>query len=385
VRKPTPALEQYLKIKEKYRDAILLFRMGDFYEMFYEDAKTASKELEIALTSRAFGKSEERAPMCGFPYHAADSYIKKLVRKGYSVAICEQLEEPKPGKKVVRRDVVRVITPGTFFEDEDEDRFLMCAVKSGELFSVSWVELSTGDLYFTTVDEEGFRSVLSKFAPKEVIVSDRDADIELIVKEQSPSSLVQIKEDFYFREEDVKSPDVERREELKSLSALKKFIRETQIGFTPKLKPPKRYVDGIYMFIDPHTQRNLELTESLWGGNREFTLLGTMDRTKTGMGRRLLRFSVLHPLTDRNEIEKRLDAVEELKSSFLVRDEIASILKGIYDIERILSKVTSGIASPRDVASFRKSISELPKLKKLLSSFFNCAINSGFAPRRNLI
>ena len=368
-RKLTPALEQYFRIKEKFQNTILLFRMGDFYEMFYDDAKIASRELEIALTSRAFGKSGEKAPMCGFPHHAADSYIGKLVKKGYSVAICEQLEEPKPGKKVVDRDVVRVITPGTFFEDETEDRFLLSAIRFKDRVSLSWVELSTGDLYFTTANEEGLKSILSKFKPKEVIIPERDVDLELVIKEQVPESFIQVKDDFYFKPDDEKSPDIENEAELKALSALRKFIRETQIGFTPKLKLPKRYSDGIFMFIDPYTQKNLELVEPIVGKNKDFTLFGVLDRTKTGMGKRLLRFSVLHPFINREKIEERLDAVEEIKNSYLLKEEIASILNSIYDLERILSKITSGIASPKDIASLRRSIENLPKLKKLIGSF----------------
>ncbi len=368
-KKLTPALEQYFKIKERFKDTILLFRMGDFYEMFYEDAKIASRELEIALTSRAFGKSSEKAPMCGFPHHAADSYIGKLVRKGYSVAICEQLEEPKPGKKVVDRDVVRVITPGTFFEDETEDRFLLSAIRFKGKVSLSWVELSTGDLYFTTTGEEGLKSILSKFKPKEIIIPEKDMDLELTLKEYSQESFIQVKDDFYFRPDDEKSPDIENEAELKALSALKKFIRETQIGFTPRLKHPKRYSDGIFMFIDPYTQKNLELVEPIIGKDKEFTLFGVLDRTRTGMGRRLLRFSILHPFTSKEKIEERLDAVEEVGNSYLIKEEIASILDSIYDLERILSKITSGIANPKDIASLRRSLKNLPELKKLISSF----------------
>ncbi len=368
-KKLTPALEQYFKIKERFKDTILLFRMGDFYEMFYEDAKIASRELEIALTSRAFGKSSEKAPMCGFPHHAADSYIGKLVRKGYSVAICEQLEEPKPGKKVVDRDVVRVITPGTFFEDETEDRFLLSAIRFKGKVSLSWVELSTGDLYFTTTGEEGLKSILSKFKPKEIIIPEKDMDLELTLKEYSQESFIQVKDDFYFRPDDEKSPDIENEAELKALSALKKFIRETQIGFTPRLKHPKRYSDGIFMFIDPYTQKNLELVEPIIGKDKEFTLFGVLDRTRTGMGRRLLRFSILHPFTSKEKIEERLDAVEEIGNSYLIKEEIASILDSIYDLERILSKITSGIANPKDIASLRRSLKNLPELKKLISSF----------------
>ena len=367
-KKLTPALKQYLELKEKYRDAILMFRMGDFYEMFFEDAEIAARELEIALTSRAFGKSSERAPMCGVPYHAVESYIGKLVRKGYKVAICEQLEEPKPGKKVVDRGVVRVITPGTYFEDESEDRFLLSVYPFREKFSVAWTELSTGDLYFTTVDSEGFKSILSKFKPREIIVPAGFSNYNLI-KEVILESLIQEKEREYFEIKEVTSPEIENETEKKALSGLLEFIEETQLEFTPKIKHPKRYTGEKYIYLDPQTQKNLELIEPINGKLESASLSGVLNRTKTGMGRRLLKFWILHPLKDKREIEQRLDAVEELKNSFLVADEISELLSKVYDIERLLSKITSGIASPKDLASLRNSLKVLPDLKKLLSNF----------------
>ena len=366
--KITPALKQYLELKERYRDAILMFRMGDFYEMFFEDAEIAAKELEIALTSRAFGKSSEKAPMCGVPYHAVETYIAKLVKKGYKVAICEQLEEPKPGKKVVDRGVVRVITPGTYFEDESEDRFLMTVYPSRKSYCVAWTELSTGDLYFTTVDKKGFQSLLSKFRPKEIIVPEGFSDYTGI-KEILPEAIIQEKDRSYYEAEKVVSPEIESEGERRALSALLTFVKETQIQFIPKLKAPKRYTGERFIYIDPQTQKNLELLEPLDSRLPQASLLGVLDRTKTGMGKRLLKFWILHPLKEKEEIEKRLNAVEELKESFLVADELREALSKVYDIERLLSKVTSGIANPRDLAALRSSLKVLPQVKKLLSNF----------------
>ncbi|WP_457569479.1 DNA mismatch repair protein MutS [Desulfurobacterium sp.] len=365
-RKLTPALKQYFEIKEKYRDTLLMFRMGDFYELFFEDAKIAAKELEITLTSRGFGKSAEKVPMCGVPYHSVEPYIEKLVRKGYKVAICEQMEEPKPGKKVVKREVVRIVTPGTYFEDEKEDRFLMSVYPEGKNYSVSWTELSTGDLFFTTTDRDGLLNIISKFKPKELIVPEKLKTLFKDVKILSPETFFQTKEEFYFNGKETTV--TENTGETKSLAALRKFIEETQIEFIPKLKKPKRYSENSFMHIDPHTCRSLEIVESMSNQRKEYSLFGTLDKTLTGMGRRFLKFSLLHPLKDRKEIENRLNSVEELLNSFLTAELIRNILKNVYDIERLLSKITSGVASPKDLAALRRSIKELPELKKLLLS-----------------
>ncbi|WP_456465133.1 DNA mismatch repair protein MutS [Desulfurobacterium sp.] len=373
-KKLTPALKQYFEIKEKYRDTLLLFRMGDFYELFFEDAKIAAKELEITLTSRGFGKSVEKVPMCGVPYHSVEPYIEKLVRKGYKVAICEQMEEPKPGKKVVKREVVRIVTPGTYFEDEKEDRFLMAIYPEGKNFGISWTELSTGDLFFTTTDKSGLFNIISKFKPKELIVPEKLKTLFKEVKSLSPETFFQTKEEFYFKDEETIV--TERKGEAKSLSALKKFIEETQIEFIPKLKRPKRYSEDSFMHIDPHTCRSLEIVESMNNGRKEYSLFGTLDKTLTGMGRRFLKFSLLHPLKEKEEIEARLDSVEELMNSFLIAESIGNILKNVYDIERLLSKITSGVASPKDLAALRRSIKNLPELKKYLLSMSSKLLKS---------
>ncbi|WP_456455697.1 DNA mismatch repair protein MutS [Thermovibrio sp.] len=349
-KKMTPALKQYLEFKEKYKDAILMFRMGDFYEMFFKDAEVAARELEIALTSRSFGKGGERAPMCGIPHHALETYLPKLVRKGYKVAICEQLEEPKPGKKVVDRGVVRVITPGTYFEDETEERFLTAILPQGKKFKVAWANLSSGDLFKAEVNLEELKTILSKFRPKEVLIPE---DFEL--KEIRPflsGALIEKIERSKFKEEAVE--------------ALREFIEETQKEFVPKLKEPKEYLKEKYIHIDPQSQKNLELLEPADQKDVRATLFGVLDKTKTGMGRRLLKFWILHPLKEVKKIEKRLSAVEELKESFLVLDELREVLKGIYDIERLLTKISSGMASPKEVAALRSSLKELPKVEKLL-------------------
>ncbi len=365
-RKVTPALKQYLELKEKYKDAILMFRMGDFYEMFFEDAEVASRELEIALTRRSFGKGGDKAPMCGVPYHAVEGYIAKLVRKGYKVAICEQLEEPKPGKKVVKRGVVRVITPGTYFEDETEDRFLMAVYPKGELLSVAWAEISSGDTFFSTLTKEELQSLIVKFKPKEVIVP-KKFDTSVLI-EIYPDLVINEKEEEFF-EESLKTVETNVKEELKVLGALNNFIRETQIEFIPKLKSPRRYTGEKFIYFDPHTQRNLELVEPLYDKLSSATLFNVLNRTETGMGRRLLKFWILHPLKDRREIERRLDAVEELTKSFFLADELKSELKKVYDVERLLTKITSGIATPKDVSALRNSLRVFPNIKKLISEF----------------
>ncbi len=363
--KITPALKQYLELKEKYRDAILMFRMGDFYEMFFEDAEVASRELEIALTKRSFGKGGEKAPMCGVPHHAVEGYIAKLVKRGYKVAICEQLEEPKPGKKVVKRGVVRVITPGTYFEDESEDRFLMAIYPKGKRFSVAWVEVSSGDLFFSTLEKEELQSLIAKFKPKEILVP--KGFNRTVIEEVLPDSLIQERDEDFF--EELKTAETDVKEELRVLGALKKFIEETQIEFVPKLKPPKKFTGEKYIYFDPHTQRNLELLEPIHDKLSSATLFGVLNKTETGMGRRLLKFWILHPLKDREEIERRLNAVKELTESFFLADELRDELKKVYDIERLLTKITSGIANPKDVSSLRNSLRNFPNVKKIISEF----------------
>ncbi len=364
-KKITPALKQYLELKEKYKDAILMFRMGDFYEMFFEDAEVAARELEIALTKRSFGKGGEKAPMCGVPHHAVEGYIAKLVRKGYKVAICEQLEEPKPGKKVVKRGVVRVITPGTYFEDETEDRFLMAIYPKKERFAVAWAELSSGDLYFTSLSREELQSLIAKFKPKEIIIPPKFP--KEVVTEVFPESFIQEKDETFFKEE--KTPEATSREEEKVLGALLSFVKETQIEFVPKLKEPRRYTGERFIYLDPHTQRNLELVEPLYDKLSSATLFNVLNRTKTGMGRRLLKFWILHPLKNRKEIEERLSAVEEFVDSFFLADELREKLSKVYDVERLLTKISSGIANPKDVSALRNSLRVFPEIKKLLSEF----------------
>ena len=367
MKKLTPALKQYLEFKEEYKDAILMFRMGDFYEMFFEDAEIAARELEITLTSRSFGKNSGKVPMCGIPYHALETYLPKLVRKGYKVAICEQLEEPKPGKKVVERGVVRVITPGTYFEDETEDRFLMAVYpEKKNRFAVAWCELGTGDFYFLTVKREELLSLLTKFRPKEIIVPE-GFPLYSQIKETIPSTLIQERSRSLFKE-DLTVIDAESQNEVKVISALLKFIKETQINFVPKLKAPKKYTGDKFLFLDPQTQKNLELIEPLTKDTNA-SLFNTLNKTKTGMGKRLLKFWILHPLKDPIEIENRLNAVEELVKNYETTQNLRKLLSSIYDIERLTSKATSGIMNPRELAALRNSLKTLPQLKKLLSSF----------------
>ena len=333
-----------------------MFRMGDFYEMFFEDAEVAARELEIALTSRSFGKGGQKAPMCGIPYHALESYLPKLVRKGYKVAICEQLEEPKPGKKVVERGVVRVITPGTYFEDESEDRFLMAITRGGDGIEAAWAELSSGDFYYASVDEEGLESLLAKFKPKELIVEEGLAgEVEKRIRELLPELVLEKKSREFF--------------EGGAVSALERFVRETQKDFSPRLKEPKKYKGLDYVLIDPQTQKNLEILEPINDRLKGATLFSVLNRTKTGMGRRLLKFWLLHPLKSPREINRRLDAVEELKESFFLLDELRELLSRVYDLERLLTKVTSGMANPKELAALRSSLKVLPKVKELLKGF----------------
>ena len=361
-KKITPALKQYLELKEKYKDAILMFRMGDFYEMFFEDAEVVARELEIALTSRPFGKGMEKVPMCGVPCHSAQPYIARLVKKGYRVAICEQLEPAKPGK-VVERDVVRVITPGTFFEDETEDRTIMAIFPSKKSFGTAWSTLSTGELYFSKFGEEELRSIIAKTRPKEVVVPDGFSEYSMI-KEVSPESIIQerSKESFSQR---VHLAEAEKAE-IHAVSGLISFIEETQKAFLPKLSKFKKYTGKDFLFLDHQTLRNLEILEPINKNLNGACLLNVLDRTKTGMGKRTLKKWLLNPLKNKKKIEERLDAVQELINDRELSQSLDKILSKIYDIERLTTKITSGLANPKDLHALKTSIKPLHHLKELL-------------------
>ncbi|RMA97052.1 DNA mismatch repair protein MutS [Hydrogenothermus marinus] len=372
--KETPMLAQYNKIKAKYPEELLLFRLGDFYELFYEDAHIGARELNIALTKKRVGK-DKYIPMCGIPYHSADSYITRLVLKGYKVAICEQLEDASKAKGIVKRDVIRVITPGTFFENEKLKSALMAIDKVKGKYPISYLDLSTGDFIAGILDKDELISFIGKFQPKEILVRPEfdTSEIEehfkhLFFSKISEELFSNYKELFnYFNIQDYKSFGFTEKEKavLPVITAIFNYAKATQKSFLPFIKKPKPYREDIYMRIDYHAQKHLEIVSSNEGN---ISLFNVINKTLTGMGKRKLRYFLLHPLKNKKEIQKRQQAVEELLDNEL-REEIKKYLKEIFDVERLVSKISSNTLTPRDMISLRTSLDKIQQLKQLSDKF----------------
>ncbi|MBM4128852.1 MAG: DNA mismatch repair protein MutS [Nitrospira sp.] len=378
----TPLMKQYLSIKAQYEDAILLFRLGDFYEMFGEDAERASKVLQIALTTRDKSK-EEPVPMCGVPYFAAESYITKLIRAGYKVAICEQMEEPEEAKGIVRREVVRVITPGTHSpENPKENTYLISLYPSGNRHGIAVADVSTGEFILYETDEN-IEDEMYRFEPREILIPSSIKD-NIHYKEALSNFYQSSYEDWYFdfteayrtllRHLKVSSLDGYgcggMTAAISAAGALISYLEETQKD-TFRLKKISTLRLDSYMFLDAATQRNLELTHNLKDGSLEGTLLSVLDETLTPMGGRFLRASILKPLIDIYEIKKRLDAVEDLVEDYVLLEELRTSLRKIQDLERLSAKVGSRTANARDLVAIKNSLTQLPKIKRSLSSSKN--------------
>ena len=390
--KLTPMMVQYLEIKERNKDSILFFRLGDFYEMFFSDAKLASRELEITLTGRDCGQ-DDKAPMCGVPYHSAENYIAKLVEKGYKVAICEQVEDPKEAKGIVRRDVVRVITPGTVIDTEkiekSKNNYISSIYKKENNWGLSFIDVTTGEFNVTelidiTNDSKLFDEI-AKYSPTEVICSDevyKNTDLINEIRERF-NSFINCYDDWNFEFKTCYSLLISHFKVasldgfgvkgygvgINSAGALIQYLRENQrveLGHISKMVP---YQSNNYMMIDIATRRNLELVETMREKTKKGSLLWVLDKTKTAMGARLLRKWVEQPLLNEEEINKRLDAVGELKDKPMDRDEIKETLKDVYDLERLLSKVVYNTVNARDLNAMKSSISNLPNLKEYLKVF----------------
>ena len=377
----TPMMRQYLEIKENYKDCILFFRLGDFYEMFFEDAKTASRELELVLTGRDCGL-EERAPMCGIPYHAAPSYIARLVSKGYKVAIGEQVEDASLAKGIVKRDVIKVITPGTYIEasedSEYKNTYLMCIVYDENSFGVAISDISTGEFKVTSfpLEKSKLLDEIAKVSPKEILV-DSNIDEELSLEISSVTSALLTKRDL----NKVICSESELREQffdsaidvLDDLSnftsrALLKYIYDTQKMNLSNINVLEYYDIVNYMTIDGSSRRNLELTESLKEKSKKGSLIWVLDKTATSMGGRAIRKWIEEPLIKKSEIEKRLNGVEELFNNGYFNEDLRSLLKDIYDIERIVGKISNKNVNAKDLISLKKSIEKLPGIKDHLKN-----------------
>ncbi len=385
----TPMMQQYMETKKEYPDCILFYRLGDFYEMFFEDALIASKELEITLTGKNCGL-EERAPMCGIPYHAVDGYLNKLVSRGYKVAICEQLEDPKLAKGLVKRDVVRIVTPGTNLctqaLDESKNNYIMCIVYIADRFGLSAADVTTGD-YFVTELDEGTRLLdeIYRFAPSEIICNESFcmSGVDLDDFKNRLHTAVSSLDAWYFDDALCTRTLLEhfKVSTLEGLGvkdydcgviaagALLKYLEETQKTSLSHLSRLTGYVTGKYMMLDSSTRRNLELCETLREKQKRGSLLWVLDKTRTAMGARTLRKYVEQPLIDKGEIVKRLDAVEELVNNAICREEIREYLNPVYDLERLMSRITYQSANPRDLTAFKTSLSMLPPICCVLEDF----------------
>ena len=382
----TPMMEQYFEIKNKYKDFLLFYRLGDFYEMFFEDALTVSRELEITLTGKECGL-EERAPMCGVPHHAAEMYLNKLVSKGYKVAIGEQVEDPKQAKGLVRREVVRVVTPGTNMNatalDESKNNYLMCIVYIENGFGVATADITTGDFYVTEVDS--LRTLLdeiNKFMPSEIICNEPlfVSGIDIVDIKERLGITVFPQEAWYFDDDRCRSLLSEHFKAMTmeglgmgdypvgvvAAGALLQYFFDTQKTSLAQLTKLTPYATGKFMIIDTSTRRNLELVETLREKQKRGSLLWVLDKTKTAMGARLLRSYIEQPLIVKDEIIKRQKAIANLNSSLITRDELREYLNPIYDLERLIGRIAYKSASPRDLIAFKDSLVMIPYIKQLL-------------------
>lgn len=385
----SPMMVHYCQTKCAYKDSILFYRLGDFYEMFFEDAKTVSRELELTLTGKDCGLSE-RAPMCGIPYHAAETYINRLIDKGYKVAICEQVEDPKTAKGIVKREVTRVVTPGTNLNmqelDEGKNNYLMAIVCVGDHFGVSTADITTGDCYVTEIDEERkLWDEINKFLPAEIICNDAflvsGVDVDDLRNRLHIS--VFALESWYFGDDLCKQTLLEhfKISSLERLGladydsgviaagSLFRYLLDTQKNTMEHMNKIIPYTTDRYMVIDSSSRRNLELVETLREKQKRGSLLWVLDKTKTAMGARMLRSFVEQPLIDADAINERLDAVTELNMQAMLREEIREYLNPVYDLERLVSRISYRSANPRDLLAFKMSLEMIPHIKNLLANF----------------
>ncbi|MFR5954478.1 MAG: DNA mismatch repair protein MutS [Coprococcus sp.] len=378
-------MEQYVATKEKYKDCILFYRLGDFYEMFFDDAILASKELEITLTGKDCGM-EERAPMCGIPFHAADTYINQLVKKGYKVAIGEQVEDPKLAKGLVKREVIRIVTPGTNLSseslEESKNNYLMCISYVGKNYGISVTDLSTGVFKTCQIQQaEKVVDEINKFQPSEVLYQ---AGVEQVEEIHAVCERLQVSHteapDYYFNLE-TDEETLKRQFHINSIEglglkdspacvascgALMQYLHETQMSSLSHINHIETYSVDSFMILDSATRRNLELTETLRDKQKRGSLLWVLDKTKTAMGARKLREFVEQPLLYKDAIEKRLDAIEAINKELIVREELREYLNTIYDLERLLTRIALKTANPRDLLAFKTSIQYLPDIYNLL-------------------
>lgn len=367
----TPMMQQYIECKENYPDAIVFFRIGDFYEMFFEDAYIASRELEIALTGKDAGY-KERVPMCGIPFHAYSGYAEKLISKGYKVAIVEQVEDPSQAKGLVKRDVVKIITPGTITEaglNEKENNFLAAIYETDARYTLAYADVSTGQMYLTTIeDEEALANEILSLHAKEVIclsslklkiLNTLHDNYQIVISRCDDTSLI---DDYKYLIEDL---NLEKfKDDIPCISILINYISKTQRHNLYHLQPIKFYSSNQVLHLDPFSKRNLELTETLRQNQKSGSLLCLLDKCQTAMGSRKLHTWIDRPLIDRNEIIKRHNYVEALINNYVAKEEIKESLKTVYDLERIIGRISVGNANAKDLVQLRRSLANIPNFKK---------------------
>lgn len=391
----TPMMQQYMQIKEQHKDAILFFRLGDFYEMFFEDAILASRELEITLTGRECGL-EERAPMCGVPYHAAGGYIARLIEKGHKVAVCEQTQDPEEAKGLVERKVIRVITPGTVIEsfllDEKTNNYLLSLFRDDQAYGLSGVDVSTGEFFISEITSgdvhDKVMNELARIQPSEILINDSlqmDSDFLNLIRSRYSSYITPYPEWAYQKNNayrsllehfQVQSLEIYGCENMAygicAAGALLAYLSETQKNALSHINFIKTLSDQSYMVLDETARRNLELTETIRSKNKKGSLLWLLDKTETAMGGRLLRQWIQQPLIRKQDMEARLDAVQELMESSIKAEEIKELLQNMYDLERLAGRIALGSANARDLLSLKQSLQLLPNLKMLL---IDCSSN----------
>ena len=385
----SPMMKQYFKIKEENKDSILFFRLGDFYEMFYDDAKLASKELELTLTGRDCGQ-EERAPMCGVPFHSSEAYIARLVAKGYKVAICEQVEDPASAKGLVKRDIIRVITPGTVMEssmlDEGKNNYISCVFTKDEKIGVAFCDISTGELHATTLaGSDAFtqlKNELARFSPREILIGGDTVcfeELPAFIRDRLSAGVEMLTDDCFdeaactqraaaqFGEKNICALQEDGNTQLIScLGALLHYLEETQKTGLERINTLDIYSENQFMNLDFHTRRNLELLETMRSKEKRGSLLWVLDKTKTAMGKRLIRAWIVQPLVSCAPIVKRQNAVEELVTDTVRRMELINALTGIFDMERLMTRIVYGTSNGRELRSLASAVQKLPALKQQL-------------------
>ena len=395
----TPMMQQYLDTKEKYKDCILFYRLGDFYEMFFEDAKIVSKELELTLTGKSCGQ-EERAPMCGVPFHAAENYLNRLVQKGYKVAICEQVEDPKTAKGLVKRDVVRIVTMGTNLStqvlDETKNNFIMCIYTQKGSYGVAVADISTGDFKTTQIEnKDKLIDEICKFSPSEILsnIDLNTCGIPIALLAQKNQMSVTFEKEYLF-DKDLSEKALKEHFNITNLEglglsdyplgmqacgALISYFYETQKSTLNQLIGIEPYSTEAFLIIDSSSRRNLELCETMREKQKKGSLLWVLDKTRTAMGARMLRNWVEQPLVQKEEILKRYDAIGECLNNVMIREELREYLNSIYDLERLMSRICYKSANPRDLIAFKTSIAYLPSIKSLLNDLSKseliCSLN----------